>query len=108
MYYTTYSAHCQGKIIFFLNFYQCYDSKEFILDIEIVLNGDTLLNLEMQVVNQHNWTDRSLSYLCRRFDPLKQGEDYINCRPAIHIGFLDFTPFRRKTALYIQENAIFD
>ena len=77
-----------------------YDSKEFILDIEIVLNGDTLLNLEMQVVNQHNWTDRSLSYLCRRFDQLKQGEDYINCRPAIHIGFLDFTPFPEYPEFY--------
>ena len=70
-----------------------YDSKEFILDVEIVLNGNTLLNLEMQVVNQYNWAERSLSYLCRRFDQLKQGQDYINCKPAIHIGFLDFAPF---------------
>ena len=28
--------------------------KEFILDIKIMLNDDTLINLEMQVLNKHN------------------------------------------------------
>jgi predicted transposase/invertase (TIGR01784 family) len=52
------------------------DNKTFILDIEIELNDDTLLNLEMQVVNPGNWPDRSLSYLCRSYDQLFHGEDY--------------------------------
>lgn len=38
--------------------------KEFILDINILLNDDTQINLEMQNENEHNWTERSLSYLC--------------------------------------------
>ena len=79
---------------------ESFDSKEFVLDVEIVLNGNVLLNLEMQVINHHNWTDRSLSYLCRRFDQLRQGEDYANCRPAIHIGFLDFAPFPECPEFY--------
>ena len=79
---------------------ESFDSKEFVLDVEIVLNDNTLLNLEMQVINHHNWTDRSLSYLCRRFDQLRQGEDYANCRPAIHIGFLDFAPFPERPEFY--------
>ncbi|MBQ8802745.1 MAG: PD-(D/E)XK nuclease family transposase, partial [Tyzzerella sp.] len=29
--------------------------KEFILDVEIMLNDDTLINLEMQVANEFNW-----------------------------------------------------
>ncbi len=77
-----------------------YSSKEFILDIEIILNNNILLNLEMQILNEHNWPERSLSYLCRRFDQLAKGEDYINCRPAIHIGFLDFAPFPEYAEFY--------
>ena len=47
----------------------------------------------MQVVNQHNWPERSLSYLCRSFDNLQKGEDYIHVKTAIQIGILDFTLF---------------
>ncbi|RHV48693.1 hypothetical protein DXB46_09570 [Lachnospiraceae bacterium OM04-12BH] len=41
--------------------------KTFFLDIRVVLNQNTLINLEMQVINEHNWPERSLSYLCREF-----------------------------------------
>lgn len=76
------------------------DMKEFIMDIQIVLNNNTLINLEMQVVNEKNWPERSLSYLCRRFDQLSKGQDYTECKPAIHIGFLDFTPFPEHPEFY--------
>lgn len=65
--------------------------KEFILDINIMLNDDTLINLEMQVANEYNWAERSLSYLCRSFDQLYSGQNYMDALPVIHIGFLDFT-----------------
>ena len=65
--------------------------KEFILDINVMLNDDTLINLEMQVANEYNWPERSLSYLCRSFDQLYHGQEYVNVLPVIHIGFLDFT-----------------
>ena len=68
-----------------------FDAKEFILDVEITLNNEALINLEMQVVNEYNWSERSLSYLCRRFDQLGKGQDYSECKPAIHIG-LGFHP----------------
>lgn len=42
---------------------EAYDAKEFILDIEVVLNNAVLINLEMQIVNEQNWPERSLSYL---------------------------------------------
>lgn len=76
------------------------DMKEFILDIQVVLNNNILINLEMQVVNKKNWPERSLSYLCRRFDQLNKGQNYIECKPAIHIGFLDFTPFTDYPEFY--------
>ena len=74
--------------------------KDFILDIQVVLNGHTKLNLEMQVINYGNWKERSLSYLCRSFDNLAKGSDYINVAPAIHIGFIDFTLFEDAPEFY--------
>lgn len=69
------------------------DEKSFVLDIEVLLNNNSILNLEMQMENQHDWQDRSLSYLCRSFDQLYQGEKYVATKPVTHIGFLNFTPF---------------
>ena len=54
----------------------------------------------MQVVNQHNWPERSLSYLCRSYDNLKSGEDYIHVKTAIQIGILDFTLFPNAPEFY--------
>jgi predicted transposase/invertase (TIGR01784 family) len=69
------------------------NNKDFVLDINIRMNDNTAINLEMQVNNEYNWTERSLSYLCRSFDQLRSGDEYRSAGPAIHIGFLDFTPF---------------
>lgn len=69
------------------------DSKNFYLDLKIKFNNDTIVNLEMQLMNRENWPERSLSYLCRSYDSLEKGEDYKNVRSAIHIGFIDFTLF---------------
>ena len=76
------------------------DNKTFVLDIHVLLNDDTYLNLEMQVVNQGNWPDRSLSYLCRAYDKLKSGEDYSKSKCAVHIGILDFTLFEDCPEFY--------
>ena len=69
------------------------DDKDFCLDIKVELDQHTVINLEMQVLNEGNWPERSLVYLCRAFDNLSKGEDYAEIKPAIHIGILDFTLF---------------
>ncbi len=74
--------------------------KEFILDINVKLNDDTIINLEMQVANEHNWPERSLMYLCRAFDHLYRGQDYEEALPVYHIGFLDFTLFSDAPEFY--------
>jgi len=66
------------------------DTKDMVLDLKICLNDSTLINLEMQLVKQGFWPERSLSYLCRTFNHLKEGESYWKIKPAIHIGFVDF------------------
>ena len=74
--------------------------KEFILDINVILNDNTLINLEMQVANEYNWPERSLSYLCRSYDQLHSGQNYIDVLPVIHIGFLDFTLHPEEPEFY--------
>ncbi|WP_026526377.1 Rpn family recombination-promoting nuclease/putative transposase [Butyrivibrio sp. VCD2006] len=69
------------------------DDKEYQLDILVLLNNNTFINLEMQVVNYENWPERSLSYLCRRFDNVARGQEYSSVKPVYHIGFLDYTLF---------------
>jgi len=74
--------------------------KEFVLDINLVLNNSSKFNLEMQVLNRHNWPERSLSYLCRSFDQLYRGHEYEEALPVIHIGFLDYTLFPEYPEFY--------
>ena len=74
--------------------------KEFVLDINVSMNDDTLINLEMQVTNEHNWPERSLSYLCRAYDQLYSGQDYREVQPVIHIGFLDFNLRKEEPEFY--------
>ncbi|MBR1691588.1 MAG: Rpn family recombination-promoting nuclease/putative transposase [Lachnospiraceae bacterium] len=69
------------------------DNKTFILDIRVNLNNNANINLEMQVSDLDNWTERSLSYLCRTYDELQRGVNYLFAKPAIHIGFLDYDLF---------------
>ncbi len=67
--------------------------KEYRMDIHLVLNNRASINVEMQLDNYGNWEVRSLSYLCRDFDNLNRGEDYLKVQPVYQIGFLDFTLF---------------
>lgn len=61
---------------------------------------NTIIHLEMQVINQHDWPDRSLSYLCRSFDQLEHGKAYQTSKPVIQIGILDFTLFPEHPEFY--------
>ena len=76
------------------------DDKSFILDILVVLNDNSLINLEMQVVNEHNWIERSLSYLCRTFDNLCKKDGYLKVMPVHQIGILNFELFSDNPEFY--------
>ncbi len=83
-----------------INLGECITDKTFILDINVILNNDTIINLELQVINEDNWKERSLSYLCRSFDQLKSGENYLNVKPSVQIGLLNFTLFEDAPEFY--------
>ena len=83
-----------------IKFGEQISNKTFILDIHLCLNDSTNINLEMQVLNEGDWTERSLSYLCRTYDQLYRGEDYTDACCAIQIGILDFDLFPEMPEFY--------
>lgn len=70
---------------------ESFKDKKYILDILVKVNKKSLINLEMQIVDKHDWNERSLLYLCRVYSNLESGDEYIQVLPATHIGFTDFT-----------------
>ena len=79
---------------------QSISDKEYRMDVLVMMNDSTCINLEMQLKNLGNWRYRSLSYMCREFDSLDHGDDYENVQPLYQIGFLDFTLFEDHPEFY--------
>ena len=77
-----------------------FDDKTFILDVKVLLNNRKFIDLEMQVINYYDWPERSLSYLCRNFDNLSRGDEYINVKSVHQIGILDYTLFEEYPEFY--------
>ncbi len=69
------------------------NSKTVIYDMKITLNNQIYINLEIQVLDEKNWTERSMIYLCRTFDNLEKNVPYTDVKPSIHIGLLNYTLF---------------
>ena len=76
------------------------DEKMFVLDVRVLMNNHTIINLEMQVLNYHDWPERSLQYLCRSFNSLHSGENYLDSKIAIHVSILDFNLFPKGSTLH--------
>lgn len=79
---------------------QSFANKDFVMDVNIIINNEIRLNLEMQIINYHNWKERSLSYLCHSFGNIYKGDDYVTAVPVIQIGFLDFDLFPDAPEFY--------
>jgi len=74
--------------------------KTIILDVNVVFNNGSRINMEMQVVNERNWPERSTLYACRNFADLNEGEKYKDIKPVYQVGFLDFTLFPEQPVFY--------
>lgn len=77
-----------------------FSDKDFILDIRVEMSDGRLIDLEMQMTNEYNWPERSISYAARTFDSLPTGKDYIEVKPIHSIGFLNFTLFPQAPEFY--------
>lgn len=68
--------------------------KQGIMDIALVLNDDTKIDIEMQVCRKKHWTKRDLYYLAKMYtDDLLIGENYGKLRRCVSINLLDFELF---------------
>ncbi|MCI9142852.1 MAG: Rpn family recombination-promoting nuclease/putative transposase [Lachnospiraceae bacterium] len=68
-----------------------FRQKQGILDILLVLNGDTKVNIELQIKIIQYWDKRSLFYLCKMFvEALLFGEKYEKLKRCISVSILDF------------------
>ncbi len=76
------------------------NDKNVILDVNVRFNSGSRINLEMQVVNENNWTDRATFYTCRNFTDLNKGDDFSFLNPVFQIGFLDFVLFPEQPCFY--------
>ena len=76
------------------------DEKKYIYDIYLLLNNKQKIHIELQVLRQSFWTNRSLCYLCRDFGDLNAGENYENVKPHIQIDILDFLLFEDSNEFF--------
>jgi len=75
-------------------------SKDFYLDLLVIVNGKDRLNLEMQITDYGDWPERSFSYSIRAFDDLKVGEEYRNTKALHHVSFITFDLFKEQNVFF--------
>lgn len=76
------------------------ENKDCILDVLVSVNGKALVNLEMQMTISIDWIKRSLYYGFDMYTNLKAGQDYSDCKPSYHIGFVKRSPFGDDDRFY--------
>ena len=74
-----------------------YDSKYGVLDLKVTLNDRSIVDVEMQMKNEHNIEQRDTFYLASNYvNELKEGEPYTNCKKSIVINILNFMYYNRN------------
>ena len=72
------------------------EEKQGVLDVRVLLESGTQLDIEMQVLYIEYWDDRSLFYLSKMFSSqLQKGESYDKLQKCIQVGVLNFTYFKK-------------
>ena len=74
--------------------------KNVVLDVNVLMNDNTHIDLEMQVIDYKDWPERSLIYGLRNLDDLEEGEEYLQIKPSIQLAFLDYQPFKGYDRFY--------
>ncbi|MDO4312820.1 MAG: Rpn family recombination-promoting nuclease/putative transposase [Eubacteriales bacterium] len=72
-----------------------------ILDVRILLENGTQLDMEMQVAYFEYWDNRILFYLGKMYtDQIHKGEPYSKLQKCIHVSILDFIHFKDDMECY--------
>ncbi len=77
------------------------DEKQWILDVHVLMNDDTEIDMEINLVLFLYWADRSLFYVSKMFVAgLHPGERYDKLKKCIGISVLDFRLFKDSEEYY--------
>ena len=69
-----------------------------ILDIKVQINKDSIVDIEMQVVNEHNMAERSTTYMGKLIaNQLSKGDTYSKLKKSILINILNFNYYKRNS-----------
>ena len=74
--------------------------KETVLDLKLTLNSGKIMNIELQTYMDNFWRQRSILYLCRAYDSLKEGENYSCLKPTEHYCITDQNLFPENPEFY--------
>lgn len=74
-----------------LNIIEMINDKIGILDVRVITNEGTQVNVEIQLMNRYNMINRTLFYWARLYSSqITKGEDYNKLNKTITINILDF------------------
>ena len=77
------------------------DDKQGILDVRLLLNDDSEIDIEIQLSQLKVWAERSLFYLAKMYtDQIAPGQSYKVFKKCINISILDFELFPDETEFY--------
>ena len=72
-----------------------------ILDVRILLDNNTEIDIEIQLAAMNVWADRALFYLAKMYtEQISAGEDYTVFKKCVSISILDFKLFEREPEFY--------
>ena len=77
------------------------DDKQGILDVRILLNNNTEIDIEIQLAALSVWADRSLFYISKMYtEQISAGQDYSVFKKCVNISILDFVLFPEEPEFY--------
>ena len=77
------------------------DDKLGILDVRVLMNDDTEIDIEVQLSELSVWAERSLFYLAKMYtEQIKPGESYNKFKKCVSISILDFKLFNDTKDFY--------
>ncbi len=77
------------------------NEKQGILDVRILMNDDTEIDIEIQLSILNVWADRALFYLAKMYtEQINSGEDYTIFKKCVSISILDFELFKDTPEFY--------
>ncbi len=77
------------------------DEKQGILDVRILMNNNTEIDIEIQLAPLSVWADRSLFYISKMYtEQISSGQDYSVFKKCVNISILDFVLFPEEQEFY--------